>query len=254
MAPGRGSLAEVLPDSLRQLFGHAAASFADCVTAGWTSAAGRQFTWRICRVEGSQSLVTGVSTDEQKSRAADRLDPVDDVSRRLAVTGLRDDDTGSEPRATANDEALLTGILIHRLFQTGAVLKGLAPDVLHGRARALLRADESAGIDQLERLIAAAVSAWTRASHRADVRSLLEGERIWYEVPFSMATTAAGAAVILRGSIDLLVQRDDGTFVVVDFKTGRPRSSHQRQLDLYIQAVSGLNPGHAVEGRLVYVD
>ncbi len=51
MAPGRGSLGEVLPPSIRALFAAANA----CVAAGgsfgtvtWTSAAGTEFEWRVC--------------------------------------------------------------------------------------------------------------------------------------------------------------------------------------------------------------
>ena len=44
---GRGGLADVLPISLRALFGAAASSADD--TIRWTAASGREFTWRLCR-------------------------------------------------------------------------------------------------------------------------------------------------------------------------------------------------------------
>ena len=44
---GRGGLADVLPTSLRALFGAAAASADDTIC--WTAASGREFTWRLCR-------------------------------------------------------------------------------------------------------------------------------------------------------------------------------------------------------------
>ena len=49
LVPGRGSLAEVLPDSLKQLFSHAATAFEECDVVGWTGPSGRPFEWRICR-------------------------------------------------------------------------------------------------------------------------------------------------------------------------------------------------------------
>ena len=47
---GRGSLAEVLPESLKQLFGRAATAFDEFGTLGWEGQSGRPFEWRICRV------------------------------------------------------------------------------------------------------------------------------------------------------------------------------------------------------------
>ena len=46
LVPGRGSLAEVLPESLKQLFTHAATSFDECSLAGWAGTSGRPFDWR----------------------------------------------------------------------------------------------------------------------------------------------------------------------------------------------------------------
>jgi len=61
MAPGRGSLGEVLPPSIRALFAAANA----CVAAGgsfgtvtWTSATGTEFEWRVC---------TGPSFESERS-------------------------------------------------------------------------------------------------------------------------------------------------------------------------------------------
>ena len=65
---------------------------------------------------------------------------------------------------------------------------------------------------------------------RADVRDALSGRARFYEVPFSLAETAG----IVRGTIDCLVQKDDG-LLVLELKTGRARSIHQRQLDLYVE-------------------
>ena len=101
-----------------------------------------------------------------------------------------------------------------------------------------------------------AVGAWRSLRSRKDVAALLAGERVLYEVPFSM-TSRRGQdlqPVILRGAIDCLVQKNDGSILVVEFKTGRPRPSHQRQLDLYVDAAASLYPGARIEGRLVYAD
>jgi ATP-dependent exoDNAse (exonuclease V) beta subunit len=75
-----------------------------------------------------------------------------------------------------------------------------------------------------------------------------------YEVPFSMMVRRSNAPVLLRGTIDCVVQKDDGSVVIVEFKTGRPSPSHQRQLDLYVEAAAALYPGARIVGRLLYAD
>jgi ATP-dependent helicase/nuclease subunit A len=50
VAPGRGSLGEVLPPSIRDLFARAAASStAPAGPVTWTSASGARFEWRVCQ-------------------------------------------------------------------------------------------------------------------------------------------------------------------------------------------------------------
>jgi ATP-dependent helicase/nuclease subunit A len=49
LAPGRGSLGEVLPESLKPLFAHAATAFPEMSTIAWTGPSGRTFEWRLCR-------------------------------------------------------------------------------------------------------------------------------------------------------------------------------------------------------------
>jgi ATP-dependent exoDNAse (exonuclease V) beta subunit len=89
---------------------------------------------------------------------------------------------------------------------------------------------------------------------RADVAALLSSGRGLHEVPFSMRMVRESTLVVLRGTIDCLIQKDDGSVVVVEFKTGRRRSSHQQQLEVYVEAARALFPGSSVEGHLVYPD
>jgi len=53
MAPGRGSLAEVLPNSISDLLAKASASNEPALT--WTSASGARFDWRVCRAPGLET-------------------------------------------------------------------------------------------------------------------------------------------------------------------------------------------------------
>jgi len=69
-------------------------------------------------------------------------------------------------------------------------------------------------------------------------------------VPFSFAR--AGAGVILRGTIDCLVERDDGTVVVVEVKTGGRDPQHERQLAVYVDAARAVFPSRRIEGLLLY--
>ena len=48
MAPGRGSLAEVLPESLKALFGRAATAFPQFRSVAWSGTSGRTFEFRLC--------------------------------------------------------------------------------------------------------------------------------------------------------------------------------------------------------------
>ncbi|HEU4937995.1 MAG TPA: UvrD-helicase domain-containing protein [Vicinamibacterales bacterium] len=52
-APGRGSLAEVLPDSVRELFNRAPMTQSQAHDLIWTAASGRTHPWRVCRPSNS---------------------------------------------------------------------------------------------------------------------------------------------------------------------------------------------------------
>ena len=153
----------------------------------------------------------------------------------------------------------ITGALVHRLFNhyhSGSAASGggeEAEEAQLTRARELLTADERAWTVDPDALVRAAVNGWRRLAARPDVeRALASGER-FHEVPFSFSMPDAKPPRLLRGTIDCLIRRDDGSFLVVEFKTGRPHASHRRQLDIYVQAVEASQPGHAVEGVLFYV-
>ena len=60
---GRGGLADVLPASLKALFGRAAATGDATIT--WTSTAGREFTWRVCRPGAGVPLEGGTEPSDE---------------------------------------------------------------------------------------------------------------------------------------------------------------------------------------------
>jgi ATP-dependent helicase/nuclease subunit A len=258
LVPGRGSLAEVLPESLKQLFTHAATSFEECAVAGWAGQSGRPFDWRICRVPpaGAESDIAPavLPGNVTRERSTDRFGPVTDGPgvRRAAVTTWLENTSELDPTPPGVGQDVTAGILVHRLFQSGAVLEGRDPAADLTYARSLLQPEERASTENIDSAIAAGVAAWRAMRAREDVAAWMASGRLLHEVPFSMITTWNGSPLVLRGTIDCLIQKDDGSIVILEFKTGRPRVSHQRQLDLYIEAARALFPGVAVEGRLVY--
>ena len=61
MTPGRGSLAEVFPPSIKELFGragHSAAAGTEPTPLAWTSASGMRFDWHVCKAAGDAPNVT----------------------------------------------------------------------------------------------------------------------------------------------------------------------------------------------------
>jgi ATP-dependent exoDNAse (exonuclease V) beta subunit len=173
---------------------------------------------------------------------------------------MEPDTSGHARVADARDRTV--GTLVHRLFQFPDCA-GSADEAAH--ARALLRPEERSALEDVDATVAAALEAWRTMRRRDDVVALLASGRCLYEVPFSMrlpedparvgasaaGNDAAAGTTILRGTIDCLVVGDDGSVVVVELKTGRPRAAHQRQLDLYVEAARALFPAAAVSGRLL---
>jgi hypothetical protein len=51
-----------------------------------------------------------------------------------------------------------------------------------------------------------------------------------------------------------VVEKDDGSVIVVEFKTGRPHRRHQEQLNWYVDAARTLYPHAYVTGHLIYAD
>ena len=181
--PGRGSLGEVLPDSIRALFARAAVSTAEA-TIPWSAQSTRTFDFHRCatiQIDGTSApsdsallrawiLAMGISSPLPPARP---------------LPGLRRGVHSRRSRCRAGHA--LTGTLVHRLFQKAAGLEDDASvDRLAQVAHSLLRPDElaiAAGIDGLAR---DAAGIWQACRRREDVVHVLNaGERI-HEVPFSM--------------------------------------------------------------------
>jgi ATP-dependent exoDNAse (exonuclease V) beta subunit len=258
LAAGRGSLAEVLPESLRVLFVRAGAVFDEVETIGWTGISGHEYAWRLCRPTGTTvpKDVHESSDHEVKSAAPDDFfSPSDSTARaRFSVSELAGEADATEEAWEAPQSDRLMGVMVHRLFQVGPSAEG-QPDVAAVRSLAsrLLRAEERAGLDDPDGLLTIVAAIWMRARERPDVIAALEGIDRVHEMPFSSLDTDTGVERVVRGTIDCLVWKHNDDIAVVELKTGRPRAVHQRQLDVYVRAARTLFPSVSVKGILLYL-
>jgi ATP-dependent helicase/nuclease subunit A len=254
--PGRGSLAEVLPDSFRTLIGGASSTFPEVDTLGWTGLSGRAYSWRLCRPDvGAGAPPDGGASTGGREEAFSSLDdfgapaaaaPRARISAGEVIAEGPHEVTALD-RGSASDRLL--GIVVHRMFEHGESLAATDPSQAAGLCRRLLREEELLALEDPDAFAADAARVWVHARARADVRDALSGRARFYEVPFSLADTIG----IVRGTIDCLVQKDDG-LLVLELKTGRALSLHQRQLDLYVRAARELHGDEVpVSGLLLYL-
>lgn len=248
LQPGRGSLAEVLPDSLRPLFAHAATAFDEFPAVAWTGNSGAVYEWRLCRPPAEADVVPGPSAvDAALPSDFTPLARGEEISR-VPVTGWLLESGGASSPRQASSADVVTGTLVHRLLQHGDRLRSQADETVKAFVRRWLSDHPPELDDDPDAVVKRAVAAWRRLSAQPEVSALTTGGRCLFEVPFSLRKGDA----VLRGAMDCLVVRDDGTVTVLEFKTGAPRPWHQQQLDLYVEAVGALFPGVAVDGRLIY--
>ena len=245
--PGRGSLAEVLPQSLLD---RVAAQAAATTAVEWQASSGQVHRLQLCPADregpprnqsgqGSllEDLVNG-GASLSGPRDSDFAPLVDSGVPRRPIAAMLGD-AGVLPGGRESDR--LVGTFVHRLLERF----GLDPAVTVDRAAAVrtLRSEEIQGpwLDE-------ALGAYQAIVQRADVRALyLAGPRI-HEAPFTMRLDGS----IVRGTIDCLVRTAPDRMTLLEFKTGRPRAEHRTQLDLYRRAAESAFPGSSIDARLVY--
>jgi ATP-dependent helicase/nuclease subunit A len=255
--PGPGSLASVCPKDIRQLIAQALGVDGPIT---WVGQSGRTHHFAVCAPPAAAGDTTAVAAaDATIAPLAAGPAVVEDYAavadatpvRRLAVTTATASDSGTRRAREASDsDRILAGRLVHRLFQFCGVADG---DVTSWRARAerLVTDDERTASEAIDAVIDDAVAMYAALRDRADVRATLESAPCFYEVPFSLWMTLDGP-VVIRGVIDCLVVPDVGDIVVLDFKTGMPRESDQRQMAIYEEAARRAFPGREVRGLLAY--
>lgn len=243
----RGSLGEVLPSSLVDVLTRPADG------SGVRRWQGGTTTHRFdeCPVPpASDATARAASVVEVTTSMPASLAPVAHVpSARRAVTtealgGAAASVEASDPRA----DDLVVGRLVHRLLAVSRRGRGSAG--LEATVRALAGPDDIELLD--DEAIASVIRLHAAVLEDPQLRAWLSRPDTRFEVPVTLRLPdAEGAHALVRGTIDALVTLDDA-IVVIEFKTGARRAWHERQLALYVDAVSALWPGRRVEGRLVY--
>ena len=250
--PGRGSLAEVLPASVLDLF---AARSVEVEQIEWRASSGKVHAIRIAglrRIDqgtnpqgllsrcGTGLVTSGAGLHGLRDLPADFVPLVDTAIPRTPLAELLPNEA---PLPGGRESDRLIGTLVHRLLERFGLDRASPPD--RAAASRVLRLGEMDGpwVDQ-------ALAAYAAIASRADVREVYRrGDRL-HEVPFTMRVDGA----IVRGTIDCLVRTAADRLTLLEFKTGRRRPEHQVQLDLYRRAAEQVFPDATVEAQLIYTD
>lgn len=266
----KGSLAEVIPGSLRDAIASSAETTDPVVT--WTTPSGEAV--RLAAPGRPAPAADDAGAGAPTAAAASR--PAADVEAPLVLLGAAEP-RADHPRLSATaavapapapawraatrgvaDSGLVAGRIVHRLFQARLLdaPEHEVADVARTLARELVSAvPEADGDDTASReaLVERAVRIFVVSRDRADVRAALDGGAVSFEVPFSTTADIEGTPSIVRGVVDCLVERAPDDLVILEFKTGRPAGWHRQQVETYAGAIARLRPGARVAGEVVYL-
>ena len=244
LQPGRGSLAEILPTSLLDCFGSA---LGEGEAMEWRPSSGSAHRFSVCgdrEPPKSQERVVAPLPDSDFGPLVDAAVPRVPVSSAIF---RQEDAVLRDERTEGRDSERIVGTLVHRLLaRLGFGISDAA--LVRSTTAGLLRPEE---VDEADpnRLVEQATALYEAIVRRPDVRELYDsGTVVLHEVPFTMRDEG----VLVRGTIDCLV-RTEKQVTVLEFKTGRPRPQHQRQVDIYGRAAHLIFPGCGVASRIVYV-
>ena len=264
----RGSLGEVLPDLFGPVF-EAAARARPGELVRWQGRSGSDHAFRVCgsppaseqprRAEHSRPHASTNTPDP--ALVVDRLErlsgrPRLQRTRVTTVTADQVDGAGADETEEGAARRRVIGRLVHQLLERHGA-RPLEPSAARREALSLCRFFDLPDTDAAKDAADAAVMLHTRLTERSDLAGLAAGGCL-FEVPFSFHDPTSrppdDPPAIVRGTIDCLARSSTGGVTVVEFKTGRPRPEHRRQLDLYIAAAQAMFPQVNVQGRLIYPD
>ena len=243
LQPGRGSLADVLPPTLARTLSEAGASAAGDVT--WRAASGSSHRLHVCSSSGT---IDRLSPDRVHEDRLDDFEPLKDVStvRRTIGAAVTAEEQPAMTHGAHSDRVI--GSVVHRLIQRHGFDVAMSPDDVLRVLDPMTGGDELVDAAELPDIAARAAAVYGTLCARDDVREICAGGERLHEVPFTMRENGG----VLRGTIDCIIRRPDGSMYVLEFKTGRPRPEHRLQLGLYKRAAEHVFSGSRVEALLVY--
>ncbi len=256
----KGSLAEVLPPAFREVL---IQGLSGSGPVAWVGPSGGRHLFRVCRPGGT--LETGRRDSpprEPTQEATDDFGPLAETRsiQRRTVTAASGSETGpvqdtgelaAMVEADRDPDPRLIGRLVHRLLQLDAGLTGSENLPSAERVLSLIRPEESVTVADAGRLVDAVAQTFAALRSHPEVVNTLQRGEAFFEVPFSFRRDRT-PPVILRGTIDCLVQDAHGKVTVLEFKTGARRPEHDTQLGMYVEAARQLFGDHNVGGLLVY--
>ena len=246
--PGRGSLAEVLPASLLDTFVQA---FCGAGRVNWSGASRTTHQFHV--VPGAEAGTPGPQAPAAPlpvppASAASDFERINDggpARRGVATAASPAAVSATAPAGAASSR--IVGRLVHRLLQRFGVadiddrsLLASAADLLHREERAEIPPDSD--------LLQDVVARFQAIRRHPRFASTHEAGEAYYEVPFTLVENGE----IVRGAIDCVIRRADGSIHVLEFKTGRPRDEHAGQADVYRRAVASAFPGSRVVVDVLY--
>jgi ATP-dependent helicase/nuclease subunit A len=171
------------------------------------------------------------------------------------VRGGRSPDVARVPSGTSITlDARTQGTLAHAVLERVPTSSFGSPDADSAASRALVAEGVPAEHAQ-HAAIAARVARFLRGAY---AQAIVDGRAaLRREVSFVLAVDDdAGRSVVLRGSMDLVVEWSDGAVDVVDYKSARggAEGSYAFQLDVYALAARGMFPAAPrLRAGLVYL-
>ncbi|MEO8482340.1 MAG: UvrD-helicase domain-containing protein [Acidobacteriota bacterium] len=227
---GARSLASLLPASLTSLFTMAAAGG----EVEWHTSAGT-FAFDVCRPCDEPLVVPAVLVESDSEPDAIVPELSSSGQALLSATTLVSEGRTEPAFVGTGGGDRLVGTVVHRMFQRRVDADQLDEDLYQAASR-LMRPIDLVDVDDPRATAVAAASAYRALRGRADVATVLASGACHYEVPVSFVAPGKPDARV-RGTVDCLVAGTDGTLTVLEFKTGRPRPEHERQVALYAQAL-----------------
>ena len=147
----------------------------------------------------------------------------------------------------ATRDALLVGLMVHRLLQRFGMTIDVDDAELAAVVTEILRREHSERASD-RAIIGDVVARFRALRNLAELQAHYKTGAIYHEVPFSFST----GGQIIRGAIDCLIRQEDGSIRILEFKTGRRRDEHQRQAEIYRRAAEAIFSEQVVAVDVLY--